>query len=388
VSAKPTIIVLARQVGAANAFVPLIRELAAREPEFGLVLFGVSHAYWTWRDNGLLPIEVQAFAEALPCLAEIGDPRFLLTGTSASAWDDSRFWDWARKRSIPSLAFVDSWIGYGRRFSSHPQSSRLFDCLPDKIAVIDEVAAEGMQKAGCPPELLIVTGHPGFDDLPDLRGLMDFSLRKKIAPSDIDRFVLFVSTPHLEARGPQGDQVLTYTETEALELTISVLEELGRERMERIFLAVKPHPREGTAGFQLFLASHRVLEWVNFRLVDKEDSYALVASADLVVGMSSVLLYEASLMGRPVVSIRTSRRQEDDTVDCHRGIRVALNREQALNSLREILVSEPGGGGEEVKPASRNATGNFVSYILEKSGRFGVKPGSGISGPKGPRFLT
>jgi hypothetical protein len=370
-SDRATIIIVGRQAGTANAFVPVIRALHESQKQLNLVVLGISHAYRAWRDNGVDTIKVESFAEAASILSKIRYPRFMLTGTSLEVADDAHFWDWARKRSISTLAFVDSWVNYWQRFSSDPQGSTRFDLLPDKIAVIDELAADRMKEAGCPPELLLVTGHPAFDELSHYRGKINHQLRSKILPAGYDNLILFLSEPHSQTYAPDARSILGYTEEDSLILTLNALEHIGKEDEKKFCVAVKLHPREPSEKFAAALETHNKFYENVMGLVVEGPRHALVAASDVVVGMTSMLLYEATLMGWPVVSVQPDRLQKSDLIDNHAGISTATDHRQTLVALREILDLKE---KKRSQPDSQNAmnfkgTDNVASYILEQSER-------------------
>jgi hypothetical protein len=333
---KPTIIVVGRQAGTANALTPVIRTLAEYEQKFNLAILGISHAYEAWRADGLDAMRVGSFEEAVAILDRICSPCFMLTGTSLAALEDARFWNWARQRSVPTLAFVDSWVNYWQRFSSDLVDSTRFDLVPERIAVIDEVAAVRMREAGCPPHLLLITGHPAFDDLPRSQGTVDHEWRDRMVPPTCNYLVLFVSEPHSQTYGLDTRCILGYTEQDSLALTLTALEHIGKDCKKKLCIAVKPHPGEEPTRLACVLEAQKMLEYVTGLIVNGP-RHALVAASDIVVGMTSMLLYEASLMGRPVVSVQPNRLVGSDLTDCHAGIEVATNAEQCLVALRRAL---------------------------------------------------
>src|SRR5690606_34684697 len=61
----------------------------------------------------------------------------------------------ARARDLPAVQYIDTWYGYGRRFSNEGRLS-----LPDRIFVIDDKAIEEAAAEGVPAELATAVGHP------------------------------------------------------------------------------------------------------------------------------------------------------------------------------------------------------------------------------------
>ncbi|CAK0778741.1 hypothetical protein CCP3SC1_990005 [Gammaproteobacteria bacterium] len=327
-----TIIIVACQPGSAAALAPVVRAL--REGAgISCLVFGLEHAAQSWAMLGVTAQTVTSFTEAQPYLAAV-QPSMLLTGTSFDAVGDGQFWNWAREQGIPSVAFVDHWINYHQRFSSSPDCP--FDCLPGQIAVIDALMARRLIEAGCPEERIIITGHPGWDEFIQRRGYRALGLRQKLAGDST--LILFASEPLARFYGSMGScNGLGYTERDALTLLFNVLETIAEVRKENYTVAVKPHPREDPLALtDLFVTTHGR---VQAKLVEG-NRIELASAAEVVVGISSLLLYESALMGRPVVALQPGRVGPSDLVDHHPGILLATDHQQAISALMQALTGE------------------------------------------------
>ena len=360
-----TVVVMARQAGSAAALAPVVRAL---ETTAGItcLVFGLEHAARTWAAAGIPAQTVGSFAEALPYLATIPSARpsvALVTGTSFNAVGDQHFWTWDSAQGIPSLAFVDNWTNYCQRFSSvgmsvgtatgTDRSDCRCDCLPTRIAVIDTLMAMRLIEAGCPQERVVITGHPGWDPIIQRRGECAPTLQRTLAGERI--LVLFVSEPLAQYYG----NALGYTEVEALRLLCDVLTTRGDQHNEWYTVAVKPHPvQEGTTLAPLVGDARRV----HVCLV-AGDRLDLVAASRIVVGMNSLLLYEAALMGKPVVALQPGRRGPSDLVDYHPGILLATDSAQAIAAIAQALT-----GDHPVMPAPKPAIPQWLQMIARNTG--------------------
>jgi hypothetical protein len=83
-----------------------------------------------------------------------------------------------------------------------------------------------------------------------------------------------------------------------------------------------------------------------------------------------MLLYEANLMGRPVISVQPNRLRKSDVVDSRTGIEIATDIEQTLVAFRRALGLNGGERlrGGTVDTTTRNATDSLLSYVLDRSG--------------------
>ena len=281
-------VIVARDPGAASALAPVAR----RWPS---AVIGLDAARPVFERAGI-PL-VGPSADREPGVAEEWlrrlQPRVLVTGTSRLDLVplDAQWWDAARSIGVPSVAVLDHWIGYWQKFTRHNR----FDTVPDAIAVMDSYARDRLVELGCRGPRLVVTGQPALDtltkeELPGCRAARDHW-----GLSDDAWVVLFVSEPIAADHGAR----LGYDETDALSLLLEALDGLPAE------LVVKPHPREQPDRLAEVLRRFGRPARVETRL----DGRSAAAGADSVAGMTSVLLLEAALAGRPVLSIQPGVRE-------------------------------------------------------------------------------
>ncbi len=355
----PTVAVSARQAGTANAFAPVIDELrrrgaavccAAWQPAAGIL-----------RRAGVECHEVGTTDEAL-ALWRRGPVDFVLCGTSEHALEDARLWGWAAEQRIPHAAFVDSWVNYALRFTT--PGGTPFDLAPGAVAVPDRAAARRMTEAGCPPELLVVTGSPAFDPWSRLDPAPGQRWRRELLAGEA-LLCAFVLEPLAEVYGddPASDRYLGYTERDALALALEALEPLADDG--GVVLAVAHHPRQDPAAVARMVAELSRRRSTRVAVIADHDRFAMVGGADALLGMTSTLLYEATLAGRPVVSLQPGRRQGSDLTDLHPQIVVVTEPGEAAGAVRAALRRrEP--APERVAPES--ATERLVRYILQRRG--------------------
>lgn len=318
--------VVARQAGSANALAPVIRflrESAGAE----VAVFGFQPAYDCFLRLGMSPQLVEPSDDVLgPFLPE--RPDGLLTGTSLNAGEDGRIWTRAQQLGVPSLALLDHWCHYWERFTAPGQGR--FNRLPDKIAVMDQAAFMAMVKAGCPRERLAVTGHPALDELTEREWPLDRTALAEVGLPDGNRTILFVSEPQSKdyGMGPDSPNYLGYTEELVLDALLAEVESLTGTGNLPTSLIIRPHPTETGEVLEGVLERHRR---VPAKIIRGGSPRPLVSTADAVVGMTSILLMEAALMGRPVASFRPNNRVSCDLVDLHPGLITSLANRRDLN---------------------------------------------------------
>lgn len=271
------------------------------------------------------------------CIRELGGPPDLVftSATSLPQLDmtERLLWRWAAERGIPSAAIIDQWQNYAIRFSGEAEAERLA-YLPDRIMVMDDLARCEAIASGLPAERLVVTGQPAFDSI----------LREHWALPSPDELraahglpvacplVTFVA----ERLGRDFADSLGYDEVSTLEFLGGALDAIAAVTGP-LTLAVKLHPQNTMDQFDWAVG-----RWprVEVHLFAREITpRRMIAASDLVVGMSSVMLVESILVGRPTVSIELDARREPQLVAARTGAIPGIRRrDEASNLLRRLLT--------------------------------------------------
>lgn len=224
----------------------------------------------------------------------------LITGTSHQAPFEAVLWELARRQPCPSLALLDQWCNLPLRFQ-HGQ--------PDYVGAIDVVQADDLIRMGFSPEKVLVVGHPWLTDL------LERCERQACTPkTQEDReavCVLFVSES-IAADVANGKNLpYGFDEIDSFDVLYRAACQAG-ELGTKVSLAVKFHPYENPARFRDFLNKLSPPPLVKLACAPQEtDPRSWVLWSDLVVGISSMLLFEAMVLGRPVVSVQPGLARED-----------------------------------------------------------------------------
>lgn len=291
--------------GAANALIPIIQNI---EERVGLTPFVISTDYAkNVLENHNIKIETESSFDA-----EVQNLRIFVTGTSYPPDMEIKLWNEAKKLNLPSLAVLDQWLNYRQRFVDLKGDV----CLPTGIAVMDNFAKSEMLDLGFPEDLIFSIGYPYLENL----GVGFHSNNK----SKVKK-ILFVSEPRRE------DIDLGYHEVEIFE---HVLKALKKNFCDfRIELVIKLHPRNDPKDFQGIIGSS---EGLNIEIASPRASgRQLIKEMDVVVGMSSMLLLEAVLMEKPVVSVQIGLNQVDPFMLSRRKVLPSVFTDEALKSHLE-----------------------------------------------------
>lgn len=234
----------------------------------------------------------------------------LVTSTTGDDITERFLWKAAEICKIPSIAILDQWCNYGIRFSPFDgnmlvqyEKQKTHPYLPTKIAVMDALAKEKMVEEGIDSSRIVVTGQPYFKSI---REKGEACSKEKIATykgtytKEEEKLFLFASEPISETYYMENITKVGYTEQDAFRLFQSSLEKTAEKLKKKVCVIVRPHPKESEKKWKSWTKD---TPWVRYVLDRKEEVTVAIQAADVIVGMSSMLLLESVLMGKPVVSI-------------------------------------------------------------------------------------
>lgn len=343
--------------GGANAVAPVIQALRA-DRRVTVQALAYREARELWARRGL---EFEELAERMPSAAVADLLRrqnavLLLTGTSFNSINlENRFIAAAREMRLASLAVLDFWSNYTQRFGD--QDGRLV-YVPDRIAIMDERAREEMVSAGFDPKRLVITGQPAFDDLAVWRLRFTPMRRQAIRETlkvDLGALlVLFASQPLslLYGSAPTHPLYPGYDEQKVLRVLVAALDEIAEKRHQEITLVVRPHPREAADAF-IEAHGHTTRLIVSVEVEARD----MVMAADLVTGMSTVLLMEACYLGCVTVSLQPGLRSPDVLPTNAWEFSRAVYREEDIQPVVERMLFD--------QEARRSAQARLATFQLD-----------------------
>lgn len=209
-----------------------------------------------------------------------------------------------RECLIPTIHVLDNWTNYSLRM----RMDGLPAFVPDAYTVIDDFALREAEEDGVEGSVLHVTGQPALASLSEeYRSWQDNTARDAPdgdAPRPGKRVIAFISEPVTQDQGatPASPQYRGYTEKEVLSLLCKTMQPYS----DRVHIILLPHPREDSEDLVRCWESSRGL--LEGGIVFAERGREVLFGADAVVGMASLLLYEAWLLGKPVMSLQPGLR--------------------------------------------------------------------------------
>lgn len=364
------IVIFVEDPGAANYVAVLPPVLAAKGLNVALVAAGTAEGYL--REHGTKTVSARPFGSA-ESIMEAYQPRMVVVGTSENT--DTLglgLVDAARRVSLPSLGVVDCGSNAEHRF--HREGDPLSGA-PDWLAVPDEGTRTAFVALGFRGDRVAVCGHPHYDYVL-MRGqemaAEDVSaLRSRVFPqAGKRRIVIFsaeVSTglhPAQYRRSAEYTLLGRGTSDGRTEIVMEEFLDAAAAISPRPYLVLRLHPKNGRHDFP----EHQK----EFDLVSHGGSpLDLLAGADLVVGMTTMLLFEAALLQRATLAVVPRPYEVRWQPDALTGITEVVTTRAALRTALPRLLSD--GRGPAVSPPVPAGAAARLASLVQRI----------VGGPKG-----
>lgn len=296
--AAPRILIVVEDPGA----VLYLRGLADALGRAGLeaLTFATGHARTALPDAVALPADARALlASEAPAVLVVGtsenpeSPAFALTEA-------------ARALGVPVIGAVDSAANAASRFAGTGKDPLAH--APDALLVPDQASLRAFAGLGFAERAIHVTGHPRIDEIAATDASLDAAaraaLRRSLFPAAPDeaRIAVFVSELSTglggEARYRRSPGYTLHGEGTSERRTDIVAQEAVRALRQAgpVWAVLRLHPKQDRA-------SEVALAALFDQVSQTEPALDLCMAADLVCGMTSVLLVEAAALSMPVLSI-------------------------------------------------------------------------------------
>ncbi len=284
---EPRALVYAQDPGGANLIAPIAKALLDRAPREAVI---VCHplAEGAFRRAGLSAEPASSFLPPLPAgdpaidawLARVVPSRVICTASSRHVdLTNARLIAGARRHGIPSLTFLDHWVGFDRFIDDAGAPAY----LPDVIAVPDRYCQERVAALGAEPARVPIVGHAHLETLAGRPA--------PVRASGAAASLLLVSQPVVRDQSFRGALFLDDRGERAIDRIASALEPLVRGG--RVRLAYRAHPKEqGGEPLPADVAADT-----------GEGGAALLDRHELFVGVTSMVLFEAAVAHRAVIQL-------------------------------------------------------------------------------------
>lgn len=346
--------------GAASAVAPVIKKLN-QDGLVNVVTLGHDTSKKVFESNSIKYRTIENYnledvaQNSMLYIIQEERPNLVLTGTSMQDKNTRNVVEQtttlaAKERGIKSLAVLDSWMHYIRRFSDYFDENGIynpsskngeFKFLPDKIAVMDNLTKQKMIELGFNPDILVVTGNPNFDGLVELKKKFSLEDRKKFRESfgfEEHGELIYYSSQPLEKRGRK--EQLGYDEKEVLDCLLEQLDKLAGG-----FGPSKDYKPAILIGVHRGQDEHEMDKYTNdtrFKIVadQKHHPWHAILSSDITISPHSTTLVEAVYLGRPAISYQPGLKTEDPLVINSLGVtEVVYSKEEIVSVLDNIHLN-------------------------------------------------
>ncbi|PKK89766.1 MAG: hypothetical protein CVV64_12620 [Candidatus Wallbacteria bacterium HGW-Wallbacteria-1] len=253
-------------------------------------------------------------------------PHALITGLVSQY--ESDFLQAAKKAGVPSFGFFD--------FYDVPGKGSIFVRLcpeADRIMVSTPEIAIGMAQAGIMDEKrIMVTGHPNFSGLCDLKASFDRKTVLKSAGFDPDKQYFTFTTQY----STRNDELLT--------LLARVMKSMSLKKTavadEAPELIIAPHPNQDPDHYRTLAQDFGI----PYHILDRSkiSVYQAMLASDMVFTESSTTGFEAILLDRPLVHILLPGSDPVNQFNVRRGLALWATTETELHEAINALAGDKG----------------------------------------------
>jgi hypothetical protein len=303
VTAPSHAIVFVEDPGAANQAAELPEALEKRGLRTTLLAYGPAVEFLELRASSPFTAAEEAEAEAI---LERYRPALVVVGTSENprspALDLVRA---SAERGIPTVGIVDSPASSAQRFRGTTSDPLAY--APDWILVPDAWTKSHYVGLGHPEGRVVACGHPHYDFVRafgektrDSQARIRAELFPEAAPGR--RVVVFAADlstgldPAAYRRSPEYTLTGRGENTGRTEIVLEEFLDAVSPFRDRAHCVMRLHPKHEGAELEAYVDEFD-------QVSQAEPSLDVIVGADAAVGMTTMLLVEALLLGRPTLSI-------------------------------------------------------------------------------------
>jgi hypothetical protein len=335
-----SIILCATDVAGARNLSPLLPILADLDCNVCVLTTNerrdIFEPYLAFIDN--LDIRKNFGSSELSQLIREADPVVVIAGTTRYKSMDRELIFQANQMGVRSVVLVDEWYAYRERFVD-PDTGEL-KYLPDVICVPDQISWDEAVNSGLPGEKCCITGSVALADLTEkASGYLEVApkIPEEVSSRNGKRVVTFLSETYVRDFGSApGDSGLLgdykgYSEILVVEDIWRTLQSIS----EPTLLIEKIHPADMAKSLGIQDQSQRH-SWLRVKDVDL---MALLWNSDAVIGMQSMSILEAYIMGCCVVSYQPGLIGSDTCTAVRLGyVELLIDHSKLKRWLEKILV--------------------------------------------------
>lgn len=360
---SPAILLYADDPGAANYLAPLPQALRTLEISSRFVVSPTLVGYC--RDRGIAA-ETRQASDSPAALLDGVKAAVLGTSEDANCWGH-QLTAQAKALGIATVGVVDMGVNAYNRFRGGSQDPLLH--APDWLTVPDAFCEAEFVRLGYPRERLLPYGHPHYDEVRARQkanaGRTASEWRAQCFPeAPAGRPIWIFLAEGVDQLDPaQSFRQASYTLHGRGDsdfrgaIALQELIDAANELPQRPWIVLRPHPKSDMADFAC------CEDGIDARRIGG-DPLPLLLGADLVVGMSTMLLLEAYLLRRPTLSILPREAEREWLITLKAGLTPVVSTRQALRSwLRRQPPASTISAATEARVLPRDATAHLTSFL-------------------------
>jgi hypothetical protein len=321
----------ARDPGGANVLAAFLSRYQSDAP-FSFDVWSLPEATPVFRHSGLSPQEFprESAGDVIYAMWQSRPADVLITGTSHYAPFESLLWGIARKHDCPSLAVMDSWVNLDRRFLLG---------RPDYVGAVDHGQIDELKALGFRANRIITTGHPWLSKLLQEKGTIPETTAVPSGNEDVR--LLFVSEPIAKDVAEGVNASFGFDEFDAFVMLYRAAVAAAKSGL-KVGLGIKFHPCEDPQAFLRRLSSLDLPHGLKIHEIKGgERPHPWILWSDLIAGIGSMLLLEAIVLGKPVISLQPGLRRENTFIAGRRGFSPTLTVPGAGETILSRLLNNP-----------------------------------------------
>jgi len=218
----------------------------------------------------------------------------IVTGTCLNSGIDKEAIRIGKKEGIKTISIIEHWSLYKKRFELNGQY-----IYPDMIFVNDNKAKEEAESDGLPIDKLHIVGNPVLENIQkyEYSATDKLTWRSDFGITGERKIITFISEDFKDDFPEGSPEFQGFDEFDVLNDIFEVLN-------DESILIVKLHPAESRNKYDFLTKNSNVF------VVGDTDVNKLIEFSDVLIGMGSMLLIEASIVKNTVYSYRPNEKIE------------------------------------------------------------------------------
>jgi hypothetical protein len=338
---SPDVLFYAEDPGAANYIVHL--PAACEEKGLSSVALAAWGAREFFKEQGV-PFEEISESETPFSILRRFTPNLVVIGTSENPESlGLKVIKAARKGGVPTVGVVDAFMNAFYRFRGSTEDAMAY--APNWIIVPDKWTKQEFVDLGFPAEKAVVCGHPQYDFVKDKAKELERKDKKELRscffPEAPEEKVVAVFAAEISG-GLNPDQFLLSKEYTLIgrggskkrtDIVVEELLEAVALLPERPYLVLRLHPKNDPAEFDGYMDE--------FDQISREQPVLdMIFASDCVIGMTSMLLLEAAILGRPTLSIVPKEEERNWLPSIRAGLTMCASNRKQLQAILPLFLQD------------------------------------------------